>query len=214
MTQQRTRIAILGGGVGAMTTALYLTRPELRDQYQVTVYQLGWRLGGKGASGRNAEAHQRIEEHGIHVWSGLYDNAFRHMREAYAELGRSPGAPLATWRDAFKPVTVLTMMERQGDDWLPWTSVQPTNDQLPGDEDAHLMLPFWSYVGEGVQMARHWLRHAVDARHRHAQKQGGPLRRMAHMLLQALVVAGIEVGGALAWTAYSTAQATSMRRVQ
>ena len=47
------RVAVLGGGAAAMTTAYYLSRtPELRDEYEVTVYQLGWRLGGKGASGR------------------------------------------------------------------------------------------------------------------------------------------------------------------
>ena len=49
------KVAILGGGVGGMTAAFELTAtPELRERYDVTVYQLGWRLGGKGASGRNA----------------------------------------------------------------------------------------------------------------------------------------------------------------
>ena len=65
--------------------------PELRERYDVTVYQLGWRLGGKGASGRNAEHGQRIEEHGLHIWFGFYENAFRVMRDAYEELGRQPG---------------------------------------------------------------------------------------------------------------------------
>ena len=64
------KVAILGGGVGGMTAAFELTAtPELRERYDVTLYQLGWRLGGKGASGRNARAHDRIEEHGLHVWS-------------------------------------------------------------------------------------------------------------------------------------------------
>ena len=87
------KVAILGGGVSAMTTAFELTRPELDGQYEVTVYQLGWRLGGKGASGRNAAVAQRIEEHGLHIWMGFYDNAFRVMQEAYggslAPRGRS-----------------------------------------------------------------------------------------------------------------------------
>ena len=46
-------VAILGGGAGSLTAAFELTAtPELRERYDVTVYQLGWRLGGKGASGR------------------------------------------------------------------------------------------------------------------------------------------------------------------
>ena len=49
------KIVILGGGVGSLVTAHYLSRtPELREKFDVTLYQMGWRLGGKGASGRNA----------------------------------------------------------------------------------------------------------------------------------------------------------------
>ncbi len=49
----KTRVAVLGGGVAAMTAAFELSRTEeLRQKYDVTVYQMGWRLGGKGASGR------------------------------------------------------------------------------------------------------------------------------------------------------------------
>ena len=46
-TKQRRKIAILGGGVGSLTTAYYLTsKPGWQDEYEVTVYQMGWRLGG------------------------------------------------------------------------------------------------------------------------------------------------------------------------
>ena len=51
-----------------------------RDRYDVTVYQPGWRLGGKGASGRGPA--DRVEEHGLHVWMGFYENAFALMRRA------------------------------------------------------------------------------------------------------------------------------------
>ncbi len=78
------RVAIVGGGCAAMTAAFELTRPELASRYEVTVYQMGWRLGGKGASGRGP--HRRIEEHGLHLWMGYYENAFRLMRECYSEL--------------------------------------------------------------------------------------------------------------------------------
>ena len=60
------KIAILGGGLGGMTAAYGLTRkPGWQQEYEITVYQMGWRLGGKGASGRNRAAGQRIEEHGL-----------------------------------------------------------------------------------------------------------------------------------------------------
>ena len=92
----RTRVAILGGGVGAMSAAFALTEsPGWADRYDVTVYQMGWRLGGKGASGRNAAHGQRIEEHGLHIWMGCYENAFAVMQRCYAELGRPAGSPLA-----------------------------------------------------------------------------------------------------------------------
>ena len=59
------RVAIVGGGCAAMAAALELTDPAHQGRYEVTVYQLGWRLGGKGASGRGPAG--RIEEHGLHV---------------------------------------------------------------------------------------------------------------------------------------------------
>ena len=52
MTGEPTKVAIIGGGCSAMATAFDLTRPELEGQYQVTIFQQGFRLGGKGASGR------------------------------------------------------------------------------------------------------------------------------------------------------------------
>ena len=41
---QPTKVAVLGGGVGGMTAAFELTAtPELRERFDVTLYQLGWR---------------------------------------------------------------------------------------------------------------------------------------------------------------------------
>lgn len=99
----RRRVAILGGGVGAIAAAWALSEPGARERVEITVYQLGWRLGGKGASGRNAAHAQRIEEHGLHVWLGWYHNAFAMLRRCYDELGRPPDAPLARLDDAFVP---------------------------------------------------------------------------------------------------------------
>src|SRR5215210_593435 len=135
------RIAILGGGVGSMTAAYWLTGgPEPNNEHDITVYQLGWRLGGKGASGRNLAEAARIEEHGLHVWMGCYANAFRMMRAVYGELGRPPGTPLATWEDAFKPQSVVTMMQQTagGEGWESpeWMMYLPMRPGTPGEQVA------------------------------------------------------------------------------
>lgn len=133
MTKQK--IAILGGGTGALSAAFGLTsQAGWQEQFDITVYQVGWRLGGKGASGRNPQYHQRIEEHGLHVWAGFYENAFRVMRECYQELNRPPTDPLATVWDAFKPKSTATLTERIRNQWLQWQVSTPTNNDLPGED--------------------------------------------------------------------------------
>lgn len=133
MSVQPRRIAILGGGVGAMTAVFWLTSREgWQRQYQIDVYQMGWRLGGKGASGRNAALGERIEEHGLHIWFGFYDNAFQLMRQAYAELGRPPGSPLATWDEAFKPQRLVSLTEYLEEVWRVWSILTPLMPGQPG----------------------------------------------------------------------------------
>jgi len=64
MNTERERIVILGGGLSGMSAAFWLSEEArlTKREYEITVYQPGWRLGGKCASGRNAGAGQRIEE--------------------------------------------------------------------------------------------------------------------------------------------------------
>ena len=131
----RRRVAILGGGIPALTAAHALTDPALGGRYEVTVYQPGWRLGGKGASGRNQEANNRIEEHGLHVWYGFYDNAFRVMRACYEELGRPAQHPLATLEDAFLPQSYVVLNEQHRGRWIAWRMDFPRNHQQPGSGD-------------------------------------------------------------------------------
>ncbi|HVM97215.1 MAG TPA: NAD(P)-binding protein, partial [Candidatus Acidoferrales bacterium] len=116
-----------------MTAAFELTRPQLNGLYEVTVYQMGWRLGGKGASGRGPSG--RIEEHGLHLWMGFYENAFRIMRECYAELGRDPRqCPIADWRDAFQPAPLIGVTDQlPGGEWQIWKGMMPPSEGLPGD---------------------------------------------------------------------------------
>jgi uncharacterized protein with NAD-binding domain and iron-sulfur cluster len=126
-------VAVIGGGCAGLTAAFELTSPEQQGKYHVTVYQLGWRLGGKGASGRGA--FDRIEEHGLHLWMGFYENAFRMMRECYAEAKRDPATcRLADWRDAFVPDHFNGVADRSRSGvWMPWTVKLPPLPGLPGD---------------------------------------------------------------------------------
>lgn len=129
------RIAVLGGGMAALTAVFELTSVKDWDkQYAITVYQVGWRLGGKGASGRNREREDRIEEHGFHFWWGFYDNAFHLIQRCYKALGRPLGSPLATWEEAFKPVTFDVQQIRYGHGWTPYPLKFPRNDLLPGHD--------------------------------------------------------------------------------
>ncbi|MFO0618988.1 MAG: NAD(P)-binding protein [Polyangiaceae bacterium] len=152
----RTRVAIVGGGCAAMTAAFELSRPHLRERYEVDVYQVGWRLGGKGASGRGPNG--RIEEHGLHIWMGFYENAFRLMREAYEERGLGPrDCPIATWRDAFMPTGHVGLANSsEGDDSI-WTAIFPTLPGEPGDpldERSGNPFTFAGYLGRTVDVMR------------------------------------------------------------
>jgi uncharacterized protein with NAD-binding domain and iron-sulfur cluster len=138
-------VAIIGGGCASIAAAFELTRPRHKGAYHVTIYQLGWRLGGKGASGRGPAG--RIEEHGLHVWLGCYDNAFQLLRECYDELnakarkakGRDPKARDAEslsrdWSNFFLPDSHIAVAGLSTDGgWLNWAAHFPPAPGLPGD---------------------------------------------------------------------------------
>ena len=127
------KVAIIGGGCAGIAAALELTHPRRKGEFEVTIYQTGWRLGGKGASGRDAETG-RIEEHGLHLWMGFYENAFRMMRDCYAELDRPAGHPIRSWQDAFVPDNFVGVTEQHpGNQWTNWAAYFPPAAGLPGD---------------------------------------------------------------------------------
>jgi uncharacterized protein with NAD-binding domain and iron-sulfur cluster len=153
------RVAVVGGGCAALTAAFELTRPEHEGRYEVTVYQMGWRLGGKGASGRGPNG--RVEEHGLHLWMGFYENAFRLMREAYAERNRVlPHCRFASWRDAFEPAPDVGVADRDGDGWTFWMAHFPAGHGEPGDPASGTPFTVTAYLRQSVMLIGELLRSA------------------------------------------------------
>jgi uncharacterized protein with NAD-binding domain and iron-sulfur cluster len=159
MTGNPKKVVVVGGGVSGMVAAMALTEPELAGKFDVTVYQMGWRLGGKGASGRSTTEASRIEEHGLHIWFGFYDNAFTWMGRCYQELNRPPGAPLRTLDDAFKPQNNFIFTELIDNQWREWLLDLPTNDSQPGGHPS---------IWDSIQIILGWLEQQLQ----HVMVQG------------------------------------------
>jgi len=136
--RDRDKVAVLGGGMAGLAAAWRLSEPGWRERFEsITVYQRGWRLGGKAASSRGV--HGRIEEHGLHIWLGSYENAFALLRECYAELDRAttdPEVPVRTWEQALIPADELGMADRWAGRWSVWPGKFSRNDELPGEPGA------------------------------------------------------------------------------
>jgi len=150
------RIAVLGGGVSTMSAVFELTdRPGWEEKFEIDVYQLGWRLGGKGASGRNMSGPEgirgRIEEHGLHLWFGFYENAFAQIRRCYERAARPAQHPIPTWREAFVPQDTVYTHEFFGGRWLPWEVRFPANDSVPGQGEPY------PDIGDLISMLAQWL---------------------------------------------------------
>ena len=173
------KVSIVGGGCAGVAAAFELTSPALAGQYEVTIHQLGWRLGGKGASGRGPSG--RIEEHGLHLWMGFYENAFRLMRECYAELGRDKAScPIADWTDAFVADPVCGVMDHTPSGaWLPWTVTFPPMPGQPGDPGAGANWSVAEYLQRSISLVRTLLetirRNTLGAAVGAAAREPGPV---------------------------------------
>jgi uncharacterized protein with NAD-binding domain and iron-sulfur cluster len=131
MSDQEIKVAILGGGMASLATAVELLSTPSPDgrPYQITIYEKDWRLGGKGASGRNnSDSTQRIEEHGLHILLGFYDNVFAILKKVYT------GVPAggAWWSSFLQPFDHVFLAEQHREDWSFWRLAFNANDKVPG----------------------------------------------------------------------------------
>jgi uncharacterized protein with NAD-binding domain and iron-sulfur cluster len=135
------RVVIIGGGCAGMSAAWHLSQ---QPGYEIHVYERSWRLGGKCASVRNADGC--ILDHGLHVWLGYYENAFRMMRECYDEIewhksrpADSGSPPMLTAHDsvedAFFPEPLIGVARpTPPEDWVMWSGYFPPGEGLPGTD--------------------------------------------------------------------------------
>ena len=100
-----------------------------------------WAGDSAGKSTPDSGAHDRIEEHGLHLWFGFYENTFRLIRECYDELDRDLDAPLAHVDDAFRPATAVRR------DRTPCSTAGPASGQLvPRHRRCSRRRPRWQSV--------------------------------------------------------------------
>jgi len=145
-SNSKKKITVLGGGPASLATVWYMLKNNNWDlsNYDVTVYQLGWRLGGKCANGRNKDNYYRIEEHGIHFWFGCYHNSWELIKELYEHLPKTGYKIPFTWYDAFTPSKAYVGFEQLDYGWDMWRIQPPAWPVPPGEVD----IP---YVQEGAR---------------------------------------------------------------
>ena len=116
----KTKIAILGGGISALAAAYELKRLDTGGTLDITIHQMGWRLGGKCASSRNDRPgmNYRNEEHGLHVLGGWYHNTFEMLRHVYMDWNKLPAVDARPIREAFLPVNGAVLFDEKRFLWI------------------------------------------------------------------------------------------------
>ncbi|MFK8052534.1 MAG: FAD-dependent oxidoreductase [Woeseiaceae bacterium] len=119
------KVAILGGGPGGLSAAFHLAKSQ--QDLDITVYTMGWRLGGKGASGRNFEMADRIEEHGIHLFGNFYPNALHMVKECYDTV--------EDFEHQFQPMNLQLLTEFYGGRWHRFATRLAKSGKQPWETD-------------------------------------------------------------------------------
>lgn len=132
------KVAILGAGPGGLSAAFGLSAtPELREKYDITIYQVGWRAGGKCSSGR-AGPENRIEQNGTHYLFGCYDNTVQIARTVYGELKEEGVEEFGDFKTALLPRDLLALKHEFRGEWKLWPWPLPNNDAEPGVQTGFL----------------------------------------------------------------------------
>ena len=117
-------------------------------------------------SGRNfdGDAGGRIEEHGLHLMLGFYENTFAMLRATMAEWALPQGHPWSTkdprdrWTKAFTPAWFAPLAEQRPDKtWDIWPIRFPELSGTPGDGT-----PPHDDLIDFLDALRAWLRALLD----------------------------------------------------
>lgn len=121
---RKTKVLVMGGGLGGLSAAWHLSNTaQLREDFEVTLYESSLALGGKAASGRR---DGRIEEHGLHMFFGCYHNAWGLLRECYEQRNADPAVyRFPTLQDAFRERKDIAFEEILDGEWRHWTFALP-----------------------------------------------------------------------------------------
>lgn len=153
----KTRIAILGGGPAALAAAWEITEsPNWNDRFEVDVYTMGWRLGGKCASSRNPDKRWRNEEHGLHVLGGFYHNTFQQLRPLYAAWAQVCPDTSIPFTSAFRRHQGFAIAQAIGAHR--WSHVTVNMPSMPGEPGVNpselsvwaLLRRVWAWIAAGL----------------------------------------------------------------
>ena len=127
------KVHILGGGPAGLTAAYALKfKSTTPDAFDVTIVESSFRPGGKCASHR-AGPDQRIEEHGIHLFFGFYENAVAMLQDCQNEAGGPCGGKnVQIDGDVFTRSSASVLMERTKSGYQKWELNHSAGSGFPG----------------------------------------------------------------------------------